>query len=165
MDSKMYALQLEKKLIEQFRQTFYDKLGYYPMVVTDVQVDSNYRLPLMDLQDLQELFEPFLPYRYDRKLNLKSKSRYRELVELRNIYCFLARTMGYSLSTVGESLGNRDHTTVIHNVACFKNLMETDDSFRQKYITILTYIKQQYEPSIVEEFDQVQCEPEPAVLP
>lgn len=165
MDSKMYALQLEKKLIEQFRQTFYDKLGYYPMVVTHVQVDSNYRLPLMNLQSLHDMFDPFLPYRYERKLTLKSKCRYRELVELRNIYCFLARTMGYSLAAVGESLGNRDHTTVIHNVACFKNLMETDESFRQKYLTILTYIKQQYEPSAMDDVNQVQREPEPAVLP
>lgn len=165
MDSKSYALQLEKKLIEQFRETFYEKIGYYPMVVTHVQVDSNYSLPLMSLQGLQDLFEPFLPYKHDRKLSLKSKSRYRELVELRNIYCFLGRTMGYSLATIGESLGNRDHTTVIHNVGCFKNLMETDDAFRQKYLRILTYIKQQYEPSVMEESDQVQCESEPAVLP
>ena len=165
MDSKSYALQLEKKLIQQFRETFYEKIGYYPMVVTQVQVDSAYSLPIMNLPSLQQMFEPFLPSRYEKKLSLKSKCRYRELVELRNIYCFLGRTMGYSLASIGESLGNRDHTTVIHNVSCFKNLMETDDTFRQKYIKILTYIKQQYESSIMEESDQVQCEPEPALLP
>lgn len=165
MDSKSYALQLEKKLIEQFRENFYQKIGYYPMVVTQVQVDSTYSLPIMNLQTLQDMFESFLPIRYERKLTLKSKCRYRELVELRNIYCFLARTMGYSLASVGESLGNRDHTTVIHNVSCFKNLMETDDTFRQKYLRILTYIKQQYEPSVMEESDQEQCEPQPALLP
>ena len=67
MDSKSYALQLEKKLIEQFRENFYQKIGYYPMVVTQVQVDSTYSLPIMNLQTLQDMFESFLPIRYERK--------------------------------------------------------------------------------------------------
>ena len=165
MDSQVYALQLEKKLIDQFKQTFYDKLGYEPLVLTKIQIDSDQYIPMLSLENLQTMFEPFLPFSCDRKLPLKSKHRYRELVELRNIYCYLARMMGYSLITVGQSLGNRDHTTVIHNVTCFKNLMETNDAFRQKYLAILTYIKQHYESSVVEKPDQVQCEPEPALLP
>jgi hypothetical protein len=165
MDSKSYALQLEKKLIEQFKQTFYDKLGYEPMVLTKVQIDTDEYLPILSLDNLQAMFEPFLPMKYDRKLTLQSKHRYRELVELRNIYCYMARVMGYSLIMIGQSLGNRDHTTVIHNVCCFKNLMETNEPFRQKYLAILTYIKQQYESSVVAKPDQVQCEPEPALLP
>lgn len=165
MDSKTYAQQLEKKLIEQFKQTFYDKLGYEPLVLTRVQLETEEYIPILSLESLQAMFEPFLPEKMDRKIPLQSKYRYREVVELRNIYCYLARTMGYSLSVVGESLGNRDHTTIIHNVTCFKNLMETNDPFRQKYQAILTYIKQNYESSVVAKSNQVQCEPEPALLP
>lgn len=165
MDSKTYAQQLERKLIEQFKQTFHEKLGYEPLVLTKVQLDRNEYIPILSLETLQEMFEPFLPVQCDRKLSLHSKHRYRELVELRNMYCYLARMMGYSLIVVGQSLGNRDHTTIIHNVTCFKNLMETNDPFRQKYQTILTYIKQQYESSVMAKSDQVQCEPEPALLP
>lgn len=164
MDTKTYASQLEKKLIDQFRESFYEKIGYYPMVVTKMQGNPDQHLPVIELSLLQTYFEPFLPYLGEQKLSLKSKSRYRELVELRNIFCFLARTMGYSLNTIGDSLGKRDHTTIIHNVSCFKNLIETSDPFRQKYITILTYIKQEHESSAMANFNQVQCECEPALL-
>lgn len=165
MDSKTYAQQLERKLIEQFKQTFQEKLGYEPLVLTKVQLDTDGYLPILSLETLQEMFEPFLPLKYDKKISLVSKHRYREVVELRNVYCYLARMMGYSLIVIGQSLGNRDHTTVIHNVTCFKNLMETNDPFRQKYQAILTYIKQEHESSVMAKSDQVQCEPEPALLP
>jgi|688.fasta_scaffold00218_48 hypothetical protein len=165
MDSKNYAIQLEKKLIEQFKETFYEKIGYYPTVLTRVQTDLEQYIPMMSLETLQGFFEPFLPTRYQKRLRLQSKDRYRELVELRNIYCFLARQLSYSLVNIGQSLGNRDHTTVIHSITCFKNLLETDEGFRQKYLTILNYIKQHYESPTMDSLDQVQCEPEPAVLP
>lgn len=164
MDSRTYALQLEKKLIEQFKQNFYEKLGYEPVVLTKVQIESDEYIPILSLETLYEAFEPFLPIRYGKKIELSSKCRLRELVELRNIYCFLGRTMGYSLVDVGRHLGNRDHTTVIHNVSSFKNLVETNEPFRHKYITILTYIKRKHESPIMEQLDQIQHQSEPAVL-
>mgnify|MGYP003335324694 CR=1 FL=1 len=165
MDSKTYSIQLEKKLIEQFKETFYEKIGYYPTVITRVQTDLDQYIPMMSLETLQGFFEPFLPTRYQRRLKLQSKDRYRELVELRNIYCFLARQLSYSLVNIGASLGKRDHTTVIHSITCFKNLLETDEGFRQKYITILTYIKEHYESPTMDSTDQVQREPQSALLP
>ena len=165
MDSKTYAIQLERKLIEQFKESFYDKLGYYPTVITRVQADMDQYLPMMSLLTLEEFFYPFLPTKHGRQIRLRSKDRYREIVELRMIYCFLARQLGFSLTTIGESLGKRDHTTVIHSVNSFKNLLQTCEPFREKYLTILTYIKQQYESSTMDNADQVQHQPEPAVLP
>lgn len=164
MDTKTYAAQLERKLIEQFKESFYEKVGYYPVVVTRLNQNVEEYLPIMPLEALQEYFEPFLPYRNGMRLCLKSKDRYRELVELRNIYCFIARTMGYSLATVGQSIGNRDHTTVIHNVSSFKNLVETNETFQQKYIRIFNHIKKQHESSTMGVSDQVQRESEPALL-
>ena len=165
MDSKTYAIQLEKKLIDQFKENFFEKLGYYPTVITRVQTDLEQYIPMMSLETLQGYFEPFLPTRHQRRLRLHNKDRYRELVELRNIYCFLARQLNYSLVNIGQSLGKRDHTTVIHSITCFKNLLETDEGFRQKYITILNYIKDHYEPPTMDSLDQVQREPQPALLP
>lgn len=165
MDPKTYAIQLEKKLIEQFKDSFYEKMGYYPTVITRVQTDMDQYLPMMSLQSLEEFFQPFLPTKYGRIVRLQSKDRYREIVELRSIYCFLARQLGYSLISIGESLGKRDHTTVIHNVSSCKNLLQTCETFRQKYLTILTYIKEHYESPTMDNANQVQCEPEPALLP
>lgn len=159
MDSKSYAIQLERKLIEQFRESFYEKIGYYPTVITQVQ-----SLPMMSLPALEECFTSFLPIRYGITIKLQSKYRYREIVELRMIYCALARQLGYSLITIGQSLGKRDHTTVIHNVNTFKNLIQTCETFRNKHNSIITYIKQRYESPTMDNADQVQHQPEPAVL-
>jgi len=91
MDPKTYAIQLEKKLIEQFKDSFYEKMGYYPTVITRVQTDMDQYLPMMSLQSLEDFFQP--------------------------------------------------------------------------YLTILTYIKEHYESPTMDNANQVQCEPEPALLP
>lgn len=165
MESKAYALQLEKKLIDQFKETFFEKLGYYPTVMTEAQVDADISIPYMHLSVLKRCFEPFLPEPYGYRLELDSRSRCRELVELRCIYCYLGRQMRYSLKTIGTSLANRDHTTVINSLTNFTNLMDTDDAFRQKFSRIVSYIKQTYESSVMAKLDQVQLEPQPAVFP
>lgn len=163
-ESRVYAVQLEKKLIDEFKQKFYEKLGYEPVVFTQVET-SPYAIPMMSLQQLAEYFEPFLPYLYDKKLTLFCKSRKREVVELRMMYCFLARMMKYKLETVGQILGGRDHTTVMHNVTSFTNLMETNDQFRVKFFEILNHIKENHESPNMDQLDQTQHKPEPVILP
>lgn len=63
--------------------------------------------------------------------DLKKKSRRRSLVEGRKMYCyFIKNKLGWSLKQIGDSIGNRDHTTVIHNIKGFGDLYQTDDTFR-----------------------------------
>lgn len=164
MTSKAYALHMEKKLIDDFKEVFYNKVGYYPTIITKVKTDSGEFIPRMSLEMLADYFTPFLPTRGGFVLNLKSKSRFRPLVELRNIFCLLSRLMGYNLTQIGEFLGNRDHTTVIHNISSCKNLLETNDPFREKYLQIITHIKQNHESPIMDYVDQIQCESESALL-
>lgn len=166
MDSQAYAMLLEKRMVEQFKKSFYEKMGYTPVVLTRVYYKgSDEYMPMMTLESLEQHFEDFLPERYGEKLKLSAKCRLRPLVEVRNIFCYMARQMGYSLVTIGQYLGNRDHTTVIHNVATCRNLLETDENFQVKYARILKTIKSFYESSALDLFDQVQHQPEPAVLP
>lgn len=162
-ESRVYAVQLEKKLIDEFKQKFNEKLGYEPVVFTKVE-NSPYAIPIMSLEHLAEYFEPFLPYLYGKKLTLFCKSRKREVVELRMMYCFLARMMKYKLETVGKMLGGRDHTTIIHNVTCFTNLMETNDQFRDKFFEILNHIKENHESSNLDKLNQAQCESKSLIL-
>lgn len=163
-ESRMYAIQLEKKLIEEFRQKFQDKLGYAPVVLTRVETNES-SVPIMSLQQLEEYFQPFLPYLYGKKATLFTKSRKRELVELRMMFCFLAKSMRYTLGTIGHFLGGRDHTTVIHSVSTFLDLMETNDQFKAKFLEILNYIKENHESSTLDQLDTIQSKPEPVVLP
>ena len=147
MNPTEYAARLEKKMIEEFRVTFYDKLGYFPTVLPKFSVDTS-EIMLVSLNELKELFVPFLPYRYDSRLNLDCKHRYREITELRFIFCYLAKQMKYTLSSIGAVLGKRDHTTVMNALKLFHNLIETDPVFREKYLNIVNHIKTQQEQPI-----------------
>jgi chromosomal replication initiator protein len=144
MNQQQYASRLEKKLIDKFKEDFFNKFEYYPVVLTKINLitDESDRTALISLDELESYFTPFLPIRYDKVVHLKQKLRIREITELRSIFCFLARNMSYSLKTIGEYLNGRDHTTVIHSVNTFKDLIETCPVFREKYHRVLDNIKQ-----------------------
>jgi len=160
-----YAVKLERRLIEEFKQKFEEKLGYVPIVVTKISSHGGTDLPIMSLDQLSRYFEQFLPVAFGDPISLKSHSRKRELVELRNIFCAIARMMRFTCVSIGDYLGGRDHTTVLHNVSTFNNLVETSESFRERYYQILNHIKKSYESSALVEFDQTQCEPQLALFP
>lgn len=144
MNQQDYASRLEKKLIDQFKEDFFKKFEYYPVVLTKINLvmDEENSYPLMSLEQLESYFTPFLPKKFDKVVQLKQKIRIREITELRSIFCYLARNMKYSLKTIGEYLNGRDHTTVIHSVNTFKDLIETCGTFREKYYRVLDHIKQ-----------------------
>jgi hypothetical protein len=164
-ETKNYAALLEKKLIDEFRQRFEEKIGYKPIVLTRITADGSINIPLMSLDQLESYFEPYLPNTYNRPVTISTKSRKRELVELRMIFCAIARMMKFTHSSIGLHLGNRNHTTIIHNIATFANLIETHEAFRQKYFLILNHIKDSNESSTMDQFDQTQRQPQLAVLP
>ena len=163
-ETKEYAAKLERRLIQEFVQKFEEKLGYAPIVLTKVSNQDGNELPIMSLDQLADYFQPFLPALYGNTLSLKSISRKRELVELRNIFCAIARMMRFTCVSIGEFLGGRDHTTVLHNVGTFNNLIETSESFREKYFLILTHIKESHESSAMDEPDQAQRQPQLALF-
>jgi len=169
MNPTQYAAKLEKKLIEEFKANFYNKIGYQPIVLTKIEDKENDGyIKLMTLDHLKELFKPFLPYKFGKQLNIECKHRYREIVELRVIYSFIARRMNYPFKTIGISI-NRDHTTIIHSCETFIDLSETCDAFREKYLMILDYIKKEtniedYELSNMEYVQNVQYNAQPALL-
>lgn len=167
IDDKVYAVKLEQKLIEQFKELFHEKIGYYPIVLTKVLAGSSKHLAIMSLEDLEEHFDPFLPEKWGHVPSLKSKYRWRELVELRQMFCNLARMMGYTFTAIGDYLGKRDHTTVIHNLNTFANLIETHESFKAKYLVILHHIKksQPHESPLMDQLNQAFDQPQPVVLP
>jgi len=163
VNTKTYANSLEKKLIAEFKQKFMDKLGYEPVILTRTDTDED--IPLMSLEQLEGYFVRYLPRIGKSKIPLTSKSRKRQLVELRNMFCAMARSMNFTLKEIGVHLGGRDHSTAIHSIKTFHNLMDTNKAFRDKYYRILKNIKRQHEPTTMDSIDSVQSKPEPAVLP
>jgi len=70
------------------------------------------------------------------------KTRKKEVVRPRQIIMYLLRTdVGISYPTIGESLGGRDHTTVIHSCDRVKKMIEDDYTLQQEIDQIRTIMR------------------------
>lgn len=145
MNLEEYAYVLEEKLIREFKEKFESKIGYFPIVITQRTIDSSNIIPIIPLEKLSEVFDSYMPFRYKgtKRLNLQSRVRDRALVDLRRTFCYIARNMGYTYTSIAHFL-KKDHTTIIYNVASFKSLYEIDVAFKQRHDTILNTIKTTY---------------------
>jgi hypothetical protein len=143
-----YEEKLERKLIQQFKKVFENKMGYEPMIIT-----KNYKelgpesiipkgIRYVNLNVLKQWFDDLLPVINGKKISLESNRRYTEIVELRMFFSFIAKSLGYSLKAIGRHIGNRDHTTIIHNLTAFKNRMETDPCFQERYKIALNHVRE-----------------------
>lgn len=71
---------------------------------------------------------------------IKSKSRKRELVLVRQIYFYVCRKKTKeTLKITGQFIGDRDHTTVIHSAQVIEDLIQTNNEqfilYWNKYIS------------------------------
>lgn len=133
---------LQSELIQEFINTFEQKIGYRPVVIANVkESDYKFYLKVVSLEQLKEYFEPFLPKLHGKKLTLSNRSRIRDLVELKQMYVYFAKSMGYKYVPIGRALGQRDHSTAVHSMQVFNNLMHTNFLFKEKFQTIYEYIK------------------------
>ena len=149
---------LEKKLIEDFKEDFYIKIGYYPLITTRVYVtEEDDSLKIMSLEQLEEYFKECFTKVMGKPLNIRQKERYREVVDIRSLFAYFARSMKYKVVTIGQFLGNKDHTTILHYITLFNNQMETNPAYREQYRRIFNHIKEQTnknESSTLDHLDQ-----------
>lgn len=69
--------------------------------------------------------------------DLQGRSRTRDIVAPRQAAMYLLREeTGLSLVDIGQQLGNRDHTTVMHGIAKVEREIETDPLVRQQLMQI-----------------------------
>ena len=139
----------ETQMVQEFIEKFYNEFGYNPTVIIRTQKKKS-PFGVISLNELEKCFQNFLPKKYGKTHYLSSKLRARELVELRFIFFHIARKMGYGLKNIGEFIGNKHHTTVIHGLRTFRNLYETEESFKETYHKIVNIIKNKYESSIMD---------------
>jgi chromosomal replication initiator protein len=63
--------------------------------------------------------------------DIVSKTRKTEVVNGRFIFCGIMKEyFGYSLKKIGEFVGNRDHTTIIHSIQEYKNRYQNEEHYR-----------------------------------
>jgi chromosomal replication initiator protein len=68
---------------------------------------------------------------------LQGRSRTRDIVAPRQVAMYLMREeIGTSLVEIGQQLGGRDHTTVMHGISKVERDLETDPSLRQQVMVI-----------------------------
>ncbi len=86
------------------------------------------------IETIQKLVCEFFDMPYDKLLQ---KTRKREIVQARQITMYLSKAFTKnSLKTIGDHFGGRDHTTVIHSCQTVKNLMDTENIFRENVLEL-----------------------------
>jgi len=69
--------------------------------------------------------------------SLKSKRRYRFLVEARMMAMYLMRKhTRMSFASIADLFGGRDHTTAIHSINTCEDLIQTDQKFKSQILEI-----------------------------
>lgn len=73
---------------------------------------------------------------------LQSKTRKREIVQVRQVSMFFSKSLTKSsLATIGSQIGDKDHATVLHACKTVNNLIDTDKRFRVQIEDIEKKIK------------------------
>lgn len=74
---------------------------------------------------------------------INSQSRKREIAEARQVAMYLARThTNTSLSVIGNTMGKRDHTTVLYACKTVQNQIDVDSKFKERINTLEIQIQQ-----------------------
>jgi hypothetical protein len=151
----------EEQTTESFKRSFYRKFGYTPLIILERPSSKRPSL-IMPLDELEQHFNIFIDKNIACKgYKLRSRHRYRELVDYRFMFAHIARSMEYKLTTIGKYL-KKHHSSIIHYENAFENMMETSECFKEKYNEIFNYIKTKIKkddklPAVVNT-DEARCE-------
>lgn len=125
---------------EQFRKDLKRQFGINVAIKISVVKNANrlrYHTTLASLS-LQKLISEYAALSWN---DITGVSQSAELVMYRSCYCYFQRKYQYgvrSLAALGQDIGDRDHTTVIHGCRNFENLLTTNEP---KYTALFNYIK------------------------
>ena len=116
------------------------KLKYNTSVYVSVNTQKNITSKL-DLDELRYIVETHMrkKYVFDSVTTIKDKTRKRPIVMYRQIFCKLARTIGYGLTSIGVYL-DMNHATVFHSIKTIDDLIETKNVLATECINDLYLI-------------------------
>lgn len=109
----------------------------YPGIKEKELITKNkkYRRALISPQDVLEIVSKNFSVTIE---DILSKSRKKEVSEARHIYCKIMKSeFNYSLKSIGETIGKRDHTTVIHSVNTVDDRCDTEEGYRENIDSII----------------------------
>lgn len=77
--------------------------------------------------------------------NCTEQTRRKKVVYARHAACFFLREFTtMTLEDISNSMGNKDHSTVINSIKVFKNLIETDEDYKNKVDNIRLELEKKY---------------------
>lgn len=122
--------ELEGALVSLIAQSTLNKRDINMELATDL-VEKQLRHPVKE-PSLNKIQSIVCEYFGLPEGALAQQTRKREIVQARHIAFYLARTRTkQSLSTIGSSIGNKDHATVNHGCKVAADLIQTDRRFKQ----------------------------------
>ncbi len=119
-------------------------IAYSRLVGSEITMD-------IAVKELQNIISPEKPHEVTPQLiievvsehfgitvdQIMSKSRTSDVTKPRQIAMYLCKTMtDHPLDSIGQLLGGRDHSTIIHGINKVKDEIMVDDSFRQVVDTV-----------------------------
>jgi hypothetical protein len=137
MTSEEYRNYLINRLIREFQDRFYDKVGLLPVV--SVPLENVKKLSMVEVERIinQEIPENMLP----DFPNIRAKTRRREIVYLRQIFVYiLHKEFRYGPTALGFYLG-QDHTTMIHSIRTAEHMITADEDYKNTYHSVLSKVK------------------------
>jgi chromosomal replication initiation ATPase DnaA len=80
------------------------------------------------LEEIQQIVDSRMKmfFIHDVPVSIMDDTRKRPIVIYRQVFCKIARLMGYSMTNIGKYI-SRDHATVIHSIKTVDNLIEAKD--------------------------------------
>lgn len=130
-----FDLYRQKKEIEKFQQSFSSEFGYTPEIILP-RIITFKGEPPTQLVDIENVINEFIPKKHRAYYNsIISRSRNREICELRMIFCKIGYDLGYKLTTMGRYCC-RNHATIIYNIRVANDLISNNKAFLEKYTII-----------------------------
>ncbi|MFC1894754.1 chromosomal replication initiator protein DnaA [Candidatus Dependentiae bacterium] len=89
---------------------------------------------------LEDILKIVAKYYFVSILDLKSKKRHKDIALVRQIALYMMKKLTFfSLQAIGEFVGKRNHSTVLHAISKIEGLIKKDESFSKK----LKFIEQE----------------------
>ena len=128
IDTESKKAQAEN-MIQEFTVAFYNKFKVTPIVSYAANVSILSRVHLSEIekvanQELAKWYEPMSDT--DTIPTIRTRKRQRTIVTYRQLYCYFARQLGYSLNAIGERI-DYDHASVLHGSTTIQNLIDNKD--------------------------------------
>ena len=80
-------------------------------------------------------------------VNIRHKSRKRNIIDARTVFYHLLYNEGYSLTNIGRAI-NKNHATVINGLKLFEIILKTDIQFNTNYNVCKAHFKNCFQQSV-----------------